>query len=336
MDPDLIVTIIGGKYPRHVVECVMRHTAGSADTLISLLLNGIDVAEWLAKDEALMAAAKSPPTVFDCELCFCEFEVSQMYTVDCAASHRFCFECIGRMVEMNIRENTEAVCPGGECNHVMSEIEVMQTVGEGELLTKFRTQQLTRAITSIPGAIPCPTADCTGYEIASMPGEKERVTCSVCRAVFCSLCKNQYHYKYECGQVQQAERAWLEWVTSGRRAYLDQLAAADAEYEERISEFNEAREAHQREVEAALQRLRENENDEEWKAANCRCCPSCGRVINRVAGCSSMVCGRVRTVAEPSASTTTAVASPAFATWMAVGVPERERAMTASVAAAPA
>ena len=32
--------------------------------------------------------------------------------MDCPSSHRFCFECIERMVEMNIREGGSPVCPG--------------------------------------------------------------------------------------------------------------------------------------------------------------------------------------------------------------------------------
>lgn len=31
---------------------------------------------------------------------------------------------------------------------------------------------------------------------------------------------------------------------------------------------------------------------EDWKAKNCKCCPHCKRVINKIDGCDSMVCGR--------------------------------------------
>ena len=296
MDVDQILMIIGGKYPRKVVECVIRHGPPHVESIINLLLQGIDVEDWLARDEALMLAAKTPPSVFDCGICFCEYTMDEMYTVDCPASHRFCFECIRRMITMNVRESAAPVCPDADCGHALSELEVTQVMTEDEngaaIIQRYKDQTLQRGITSIEGAIPCPTPDCTGYEIASTPGIKERVTCSVCRATFCSLCKNTYHYNVDCEQIPGLERTWMEWLTVGRGQYLEELSAADAAFEEQLNEFNEVREAHEREVQAALARLRENEEDEAWKAANCRRCPSCDRVVNKVAGCDSMVCGR--------------------------------------------
>ena len=38
-------------------------------------------------------------------------------------------------------------------------------------------------------------------------------------------------------------------------------------------------------------RIKEEEKDENWKAANCRLCPHCGRAVNKVEGCDSMLCG---------------------------------------------
>jgi hypothetical protein len=42
----------------------------------------------------------------------------------------------------------------------------------------------------------------------------------------------------------------------------------------------------------AIERHKELEADERWKARHCRLCPGCSRPISKIEGCDSMVCGR--------------------------------------------
>lgn len=40
------------------------------------------------------------------------------------------------------------------------------------------------------------------------------------------------------------------------------------------------------------ERLRlEYDRMEDWKESRCRCCPKCGRVVEKLSGCDLMVCG---------------------------------------------
>jgi len=72
---------------------------------------------------------------------------------------------------------------------------------------------------------------------------------------------------------------WASWVSQGRRQYHGRLETAAQLVEQ------------QRGVQNSLQRQRELEADEDYKAQNCRCCPKCGRVVQKLAGCDSMRCG---------------------------------------------
>lgn len=36
-----------------------------------------------------------------------------------------------------------------------------------------------------------------------------------------------------------------------------------------------------------------------WKESNCRCCPKCGSVIEKISGCTRMTCGKSVAVAVP-------------------------------------
>lgn len=290
LDLDTVVAIIDGKYDRSTVQLVMRHFAGSADSLINRLLTGINVEEYLAMDRMLTEAARSPPRVKTCGICLTEFSVEEMFTIDCEGAHRMCFGCVRSMVDMAIREGQPVTCP--ECPHAFTDLEIVQVVGEGEALEKFRAQQLQRALNNLEGAIACPTPDCKGYEVASQPGQRERVECSICHKVFCSLCRENYHPKIECAEFKSKEALWLAWLATGRDAYVNQLSAVDREYEARLNTFEQERHKHMQAVKDAQRRLKEHADDEEWKAQNCRCCPSCHRLINKVSGCDSMVCGR--------------------------------------------
>ena len=42
----------------------------------------------------------------------------------------------------------------------------------------------------------------------------------------------------------------------------------------------------------ASERMRRLTADEEWKAEHCRVCPNCDRIVEKMDGCDTMVCGR--------------------------------------------
>lgn len=209
---DTLAAALPENFPRERIESAIAtyRPKGDVDGVLALLFSEND---------------NSPS--FECQLCLDTFHVEDMYTVDCPASHRFCFPCIQRMVEMNIRENTPVMCPGEGCKHVMDESEVRQIMkGAGpnsiitnEMVEKYAQQILLRCVKNIPGIIACPTPGCKNWIEPSDMTRKERCRCQACGAVFCSLCKGPYHYHCTCSEVRQYQAQWMEWVTSGRMRY---------------------------------------------------------------------------------------------------------------------
>jgi hypothetical protein len=50
---------------------------------------------------------------------------------------------------------------------------------------------------------------------------RAKVDCPTCGADFCSAClRSPYHYRYDCNEIVNYSRAWLDWVGGGRDRYL--------------------------------------------------------------------------------------------------------------------
>jgi len=273
---DTLAAALPENFPRSRIEKVVESfkPKGDVDAVLAYLFSEND----------------SVPT-YECALCFDEFRVDEMYTVDCPSSHRFCFPCIGRYAEMCIRENTPVKCQGEGCEHVLGEEELEQ-ISHGkdsgvtkEMVEKYKQQVLLRCVQAIPGIIACPTPGCANYIIPSDITRKEKCTCSACGATFCSLCKGPYHYPCDCATVRQIQQKWVEWVTTGRMRYNHDKAEA-------VERINAARAEIDRRNEEMMRKYNEMLADEEFKRQNGRYCPKCHRVIIKDGGCDLMVCGR--------------------------------------------
>ena len=68
-------------------------------------------------------------------------------------------------------------------------------------------------------------------------------------------------------------------------------AEEDDAFAAALQDYDGRRQAHDTAFDEAMARRRELEGDEQWKQQNCRRCPHCRQVINRLSGCNSMVCG---------------------------------------------
>lgn len=109
---------------------------------------------------------------------------------------------------------------------------------------------------------------------------RSRITCPACGLEFCSKCRMTYHFRTSCEEVQALRLRYAEWIRNGRAAYQGKIAVAD-----------KAMSAHESSMEAARKRYEELVKDEEFKAQNCRHCPHCSRVVQKLEGCNAMRCG---------------------------------------------
>ena len=122
-------------------------------------------------------------------------------------------------------------------------------------------------------------------------GPREQCHCDGCEMDFCSSCLKLWHPHVDCtsGEWATAEQDWLRWQGGGREEWMQKAGEVDAkykaDYDEMLGKTDESRKA----AEVRMQRL---VADEEWKAENCKVCPNCHRLVNKLDGCDTMVCGR--------------------------------------------
>ena len=165
-----------------------------------------------------------------------DFVASQMYTVDCEASHRFCFDCVKRGVETSIQTDKKTPsCP--MCSYTITPQEVQQLFpGNDEIYQQLLEIGLKNTLAGSGDYIACPTAGCKSwFEMPAGAGgagaggagaadePRARVKCSECQTVFCSSCKERYHYTHGCAEVAAISERWFSWLNKERKKWHKQL-----------------------------------------------------------------------------------------------------------------
>lgn len=212
--------------------------------------------------------ARPAPT---CPICFDEVAAIDVFRLGCG--HTYCKDCM--------RGHCGAVafptCPDTSCGYAFTEDEVGRA-GGGERLEAFREMQLQQAVDHLSGRVECPNPECRNVVLADS-AERSCVTCQCGWPPYCSLCRQLYHPRKNCGEVGELRIQWGNWVSEGRQQYHGRVEAAGAALRQRQV------------VEEELRRQQELEADERYKAANCKSCPRCGRIVQKLAGCDAMKCG---------------------------------------------
>ena len=114
-------------------------------------------------------------------------------------------------------------------------------------------------------------------------GDREKVECPRCFERFCGKCRRTpYHYGCNCEDVMTLSNEWMRWLNEGRQTYMQQLARAGREYEQLLNQYAQRKAQFERDKVEAEARHRELIQNEEWKQARCKRCPSCRRVVEKV------------------------------------------------------
>jgi hypothetical protein len=69
-------------------------------------------------------------------------------------------------------------------------------------------------------------------------------------------------------------------------------AQQDTTYANQLNDYNKKNKENEDRNKELRRRYDDLINDEQYKATNCRLCPSCKRVVQRLEGCDSMICGQ--------------------------------------------
>merc|ERR1719313_555425 len=191
-------------------------------------------------------------------------------------------------------------CPDVGCGYELCEDDLRSLAVDPTRLEAFQNNQLRNAVDGMAARttadsleerevlIRCQDHECPNAVLMVLGTSATRFACSCGAPPFCTHCKQSpYHYHAACSEVQTLRQRWLLWLSMGRekRAGLER-AVAEAEQQQAAA---------LRQVEAmkiVVQRHKELESDEIWKARNCRRCPFCSRPVQKIEGCDSMLCGQ--------------------------------------------
>lgn len=211
---------------------------------------------------------------FQCLICFDDaVGDGEIATLSC--DHRFCKDCL----RQHVGSRPQPTCPAEGCGCQLAEADVEAICGEGSpLLEEWQQAALSRAVDRLGDVIACPNPGCSNA-MSCDRSSRQRWECDCGWPAWCTQCKQPYHYKVDCGHVQALRSLWLQWVREGRAAYHRE----SAQHQQRAAQIQGLQEA--------MARHAECDRDEHWKEVNCRACPTCGRVVQKMEGCDEMRCG---------------------------------------------
>lgn len=182
------------------------------------------------------------------------------------------------------------------CQHLLRDGELNQLRVDEERLKVFRDYQMKKTFelysNRARGIIKCPNQNCNWVAEAEDPNERFQVTCPKCAKEFCSLCNQQYHFRTTCQQLPQITQRWFFWCETERQRYLTTRSQQDQQYNQQLQQYQKESHENKQRNKDLRSRYEDLMNDERYKAENCRLCPSCKRVVQRLEGCDSMVCGQ--------------------------------------------
>lgn len=236
------------------------------------------------------ASAADPGSGMNCVICLEEKPVDEMAFLTC--DHAFCYPDFKQHVTTAIESGSLPTCPSCPDTRRLTQDEALMPFADDPMsvtIGKIEEAYLRVGLSEV-AAIPCPRPGCQNAVVPRIAGRKEHCVCE-CGFEFCSLCREIFHYDTSCAEVRAAAGRWDAWVQTGREETLRAKAREDATWKARLDEYQHKKDKHSRENQDAMRRRAELGRDEDWKEQNCRLCPNCGRCIERMSGCDSMICG---------------------------------------------
>ena len=100
------------------------------------------------------------------------------------------------------------------------------------------------------------------------------------------------HLNTPCEQMLSYARQWDEWLGTGRPRALERMAQVDQRFGAALQAHNAKKEQHEADMRNRKTQYVQMLADEKWKEKNCKRCPHCQFVVNKLDGCNEMVCGR--------------------------------------------
>mmetsp|Transcript_54626 Transcript_54626/g.96942 ORF Transcript_54626/g.96942 Transcript_54626/m.96942 type:complete len:933 (-) Transcript_54626:142-2940(-) len=257
------------------LEDRLQPPADTSDEVADIL-DGLGVS--MAPDDLMPAGTST----WECPVCRSTERTRGWH---CPFQHRFCRNCMVQWAQASALPS----CPHAGCGYRLGEHDLEDLRVSETRLEAFRAVQLEMGQAALQEGTQsevflfrCQGTGCSAAVVLSTGDERRRYVCACGAPPVCTGCSaSPYHYHAKCSEVQPLRARWLAWLQGGREAYqgLQRRAASEAT-------------AQQKALREAMARHSELEQDEQWKAENCRLCPKCQKPTEKIDGCNTMVCGQ--------------------------------------------
>ncbi len=223
----------------------------------------------------------------ECPICICEVPLDDIFVLGCNDDHKLCYNCLYQHSLMKLNVNSALTCPIGSCNQLIHVNELRSLPFPKhvvrKLVDKYDKQLFDSYIQNAKGAIICPKNECKWAAILDVKN-RVNVTCGTCKAEFCSMCRGLAHFKIECTDMPKLLQEWMTWCNVGRRAREKVTKKASKE----LGNYKKAQERN----EQLKRNFEQLKKDEDFKVQRCKHCPGCKRIVEKIDGCSLMICGQ--------------------------------------------
>lgn len=221
----------------------------------------------------------------DCSACLVPHSDGSMLTFSVAeggCGHHICNACAANLIQ-HASETGRAACP--QCGSSIPQ-ETLMCMDP----SLFCAVELAQVAHACQDCIRCPRC----FDAFFVDGDDRIVlsgietSCGQCGFSFCTRCLKAYHYLDCAGRccsevMREKKMAWLQWQAEGQAAYVQQVAALDAEYASRLQQVSRDQAAQR----LALEAFRRDEQSK----SNWRHCPHCSALWQGTDACSHVTCG---------------------------------------------
>eukprot|EP00759_Apiculatamorpha_spiralis_P026237 PhF_6_TR29313/c2_g2_i1/m.42990 len=261
---------------QHVQECFSQNVQQQCPVCFKMVNGDQNLFEWHVQQ------CSTSPLLVPCVSCLGEYEVRDIYSVNCPLSHKVCRDCIKRMIGIAVKDRALAACPcvtdGKKCNYTLTSPEIRGlldgTAEDRAVFLKYQRIELNVALSDEGQYFMCPSCGHHVFESINFRRIPHPFKCDKCGTTSCTMlgCVPYHYGATSCEEARNLQAQWLHLTTQIGSLNLS------AEY---VQDQNNR-----------FQQLQTLVLDEERKAEVCRHCPNCTRIIERMEGCSNMWCGQ--------------------------------------------
>eukprot|EP01043_Picozoa_sp_COSAG02_P017904 COSAG02_NODE_822_length_16778_cov_4.476168_8_plen_1538_part_00 len=199
-------------------------------------------------------------------------------------------------LETALRGRERPTCANPGCGYILNERDIYAILDSEEPTKKMSLVDKFHEVTQerfYDDKHRCPVVhgadQCKGCILNDPNDADPRMQCDVCHTNSCVLCASYpYHHGCKCEDLDSLTSTWHEWCQRQRDQYLKKVGIEKQKFQMSQQRFQDR----QAEITRLQQRHREHLQDEQYKAAHCRRCPHCDKVIQKLEGCSTITCGR--------------------------------------------